>query len=78
MKTTLIALLVGTFFAGSAIASDKACYSYTDYESANNSQAMCLGSVEFADTLAAKVETIVVAEYEPAVQPCGEYGAIGV
>ena len=39
---------------------------------------MCLGSAEFADTLAAQVETIVVAEYGPAVQPCGVYGAIGV
>ncbi|NWG86463.1 MAG: hypothetical protein HXY26_02960 [Hydrogenophilaceae bacterium] len=65
MKTTLIALLVGTFFAGTASAADtKACYSYIDYESANNSQAMCLGSIEQNDKLAAKTAVIVVAEAE--------------
>ena len=65
MKTALIALLAATCFAGTASAAGtKACYSYTDYESANNSQAMCLGNIEQNDKLAAKAVAILVAEAE--------------
>ncbi|NWG86464.1 MAG: hypothetical protein HXY26_02965 [Hydrogenophilaceae bacterium] len=47
MKHSLIALVVGTFFAGTASAAGvQACYSYSDYESVNNNPALCLGSAE--------------------------------
>ena len=62
MKYSLIALVVGTFFAGTAsAAADQACYSYTDYESANNNPALCLGSA--ANVANPKVQ-LAVAHHE--------------
>lgn len=42
-KAALATLLFGLFSMQSALAAD--CYSYTDYESLNNSPAACIGSV---------------------------------